>query len=280
MTSTVLVAQEYDVALSPSSANAAIGGTVELSVLATNAAPITAFSLGVRHDGAALDIEEVTLGDAVTAVTGQAPDERFFEINTDPASGPGFTVALILSFNDPNVSIAAGSDHELIKVRYRVMANEAGTTTVRLADDLGPASNPVRVVLDTGNGDAHRITDLSGNGEAAVEISDVVAGAFLRGDVSQNGRLDILDARVILDYAFNEVVSPISTNCLVAFNVDGSTRSDVSGQEDANDIGLTDALFVLNTLFADDFPPAPFPDCGVSPNPLSERMACTEFNCR
>ena len=277
VSSSVVLAQDYDVSLSPSTIDANVGGTLELSVVAKNAAPITGFSLGVRHDAAALDIVEVALGEAATAAN-DAPDARFFEINTDPSGGPGFTAALVLSVDDPGVSIPVGEGQELLKVRYRVMASEAGMTTVSLAQDLGAPQ--VRVVLDTMNGDAQRIVDLSGDGQATVSFTVSTEGAFLRGDVSQSGRLDILDATVILRYAFFEEVSPISENCLVAFNADGSTRSDVVGQEDPRDIGLLDGLLVLNTLFAGDSPPAPFPSCGPSPNPLAERMACGEFNCR
>lgn len=79
-------------------------------------------------------------------------------------------------------------------------------------------------------------------------------GKFKRGDVNDDGRLDIADAINLLDYLFNEKPDPICPDSADA-NDDG--RLDIS---DA--IKIIDALFVPGTVMP---APDPFKECGKDP---------------
>jgi hypothetical protein len=84
---------------------------------------------------------------------------------------------------------------------------------------------------------------------------------FLRGDVDQNGALEISDPIGTLGYLFLGSQTP---GCLDA--------------ADANDDGalnLTDALYSLSFLFSGGAPiPPPYPDCGADRTP--DQIGCAE----
>ena len=83
--------------------------------------------------------------------------------------------------------------------------------------------------------------------------SDTAPGSnkrFLRGDVNQDGKLSVQDAKVLLDLVYNSSYEPA---CLESADVnnDGKVR-------------LGDALQLLNHVMRGMVPPAkPFPSCGL-----------------
>jgi hypothetical protein len=78
------------------------------------------------------------------------------------------------------------------------------------------------------------------------------AARFLRGDVVDDGKLDLTDAVVIVDYLF---VGGAVPPCLKAADVD-----------DSGDIDLTDAVHLLGHLFLGGPPPSsPRGSCGADP---------------
>ena len=82
---------------------------------------------------------------------------------------------------------------------------------------------------------------------AAVTESNTI---FLRGDVNQDGKLSVQDAKVLLDLVYNSSYEPA---CLESADVnnDGKVR-------------LGDALQLLNHVMRGMAPPAkPFPSCGL-----------------
>jgi len=77
---------------------------------------------------------------------------------------------------------------------------------------------------------------------------------FLRGDVEENGEINITDAVSILGFLF---LGNFETECRDALDVD-----------DRGSVELTDALSLLNYLFQAGLPPArPFPEPGTDPTP-------------
>lgn len=86
---------------------------------------------------------------------------------------------------------------------------------------------------------------------------------FIRGDVDADGTMNITDPIVLLRYLFQSGTEP---SCLVAADVDAS-----------GDLNVADALYALNYLFArGPHPGAPFPTCGVNPEPETT-LGCEDY---
>jgi hypothetical protein len=88
-----------------------------------------------------------------------------------------------------------------------------------------------------------------------------VAAAFTRGDIDQNGRLQITDAVFLLTYLFLNGSAPA---CLDAADVDDDAR-----------VTVGDAVYVLGYLFINGPPPHdPFAACGED---TGESLGCARF---
>ena len=91
------------------------------------------------------------------------------------------------------------------------------------------------------------------------------SGMFHRGDVRQNGRIDITDAILLLGFLFGG--SPVG--CEEAADVD-----------DDSQVMVTDAILLLRYLFSDGPPPAapgpPGEPCGLDPSE-SPSLGCTTY---
>jgi hypothetical protein len=85
---------------------------------------------------------------------------------------------------------------------------------------------------------------------------------FKRGDVTDDGNIDLTDGIQVFKYLF---LGTVTIDCLDA--------GDASA--DAN-LDLTDGLLILKWLFLGGrSPEAPFPDCGV--NPFADQLGCDSF---
>jgi hypothetical protein len=261
------------------------GGPVTLEIGVDNTpGEVTGFSLGVLHDPAVLTIEEVGLGPAIEAVLGQgnSPDGDFFQLNTTPEGGAGFTIAMLFSAAAMDLVLPAGTDHHILNARYAIAsAAPPAQTAVSITGDLG--SPQVAVVLDR-SGLAQLPTGTATTTAVVLLSGDTTAVAFVRGDVNQNGRLDSLDTILTVDYLFGgaklEVGAATRDNCLVIMNYNGSMAKGDPDIEDFADIDISDMLGVVLFLFQRGAPPpAPFPQCGQPDIPVSANVACTASAC-
>jgi hypothetical protein len=267
----------YNLFFRPTEASALAGGTVTLSLRLENRPDALAgVSFGVRHTPEVLSFRALEMGSALEAALGAGgADERFFALDSSHAGG--ITVAILLLVESPGTSIPPGDDQDLFSIAYDVIASGEAAGEVRIAEDLG--SPPVQVVFDVGGGGvARRPTAPGRDTSVAVSVRTSATAPYIRGDVDGNGRLQVTDGIVILRAFFGqEDFSGVPTfrDCLVAYNTDGSTRLESPAAEDMADVGVTDAIYLLNALFQNGPPPpAPFPGCGVTAVPASERMAC------
>ena len=86
--------------------------------------------------------------------------------------------------------------------------------------------------------------------------------SFVRGDVTDTGSINIIDAITLVRALFDPTGVPLP--CQDAADVDDNGR-----------LGLTDAIYLMNFALArGDAPPAPWPDCGRDPSPDDVR-SCT-----
>ena len=88
-------------------------------------------------------------------------------------------------------------------------------------------------------------------------------GSFARGDVNDDGTVDISDAVFALGFFFT--AGSDAPHC----------RRSLDVNDDAQ-LNVADPVFLLTTLFSSGVqPPPPYPDCG--PDPTPDLLGCVEF---
>ena len=103
---------------------------------------VQAWSFGVAHDAAALEILAAEIGSTTETINdGQPP--KFLKVNTEFEEGVGVNMAVVITFGLP-VTLDAGDDYELLRMRYRVVANpsqvdpcEPIETSIEFVNTLG-----------------------------------------------------------------------------------------------------------------------------------------------
>ena len=151
--------------------------------------PVAGFSFGVCHDSAALQIQSVSVGSALTALNGgTGPD--FVEIS--PTVGQGFTAGVVFDFDQMDVlPVSVGS--EILVAEY--LGGVEGMTTVDFCDNLG---NPaVAIVVTTASG----FTDIPALEPGTVTVT-AAAGTFRRGDLNADGVKDESDFALLESWLF------------------------------------------------------------------------------
>lgn len=228
---------------------------------------IGGFQLAITYDSAKLSfqapsvVEQYWLGTDLDAalISFQNSTIEVLDVRTQaqsPQPGIGFlSISAQFDFTTPLLgqSLAPGDGDSLIRINFNV-ANNIGlvgqTATIAFTDGIIPA-NPggpslppaTNVVITT---DGFGIPPILEDG--VVQIVD--DPSFIRGDVNEDGTLNLADPINLLSYLFSSGPSP---NCGSAadFNDDGG-----------NDI--SDAIYALAYLFTDGSqPPHPFPGCGI-----------------
>lgn len=88
---------------------------------------------------------------------------------------------------------------------------------------------------------------------------------FVRGEVNDEGAIDVTDAIVVLGYLF--LGSPVTLPCF-----------DAADTNDSGDLNLTDGVYLLHYLFAGGSPPPPpFAECAE--DPTDDALGCTSPQC-
>ncbi len=86
---------------------------------------------------------------------------------------------------------------------------------------------------------------------------------FVRGDVNDDGALNVADAIAGIYYIFGLAASP--PTCLQSVDAD-----------DSGDIDLADPIYILQYLFVSGSPPKePFPECGWDTTP--DALTCESY---
>jgi hypothetical protein len=244
-------------------------------VLETRSAGVQGFSYGVRHDGRALTIENVTTDetDAGRVFFAQGFDPTRFEdledCTADPGPrcsnrlpGNGFISATVLDSVPGELPLGTNS---LARATYRLeptaaAVNEAGLFlefTERLAKRNAP---PTAINLT-----------IFGRSAGPRTLADgkiiVRPRPFHRGDPDGDGRLSVADAALLLLFLFLAGPAP---GCLDAADADDDGRIDA-----------TDPVLILRWLFASGTapaPPGPPPaPCGRDPEGPGPGLGCDAY---
>lgn len=204
----------------------------------------TGFSLALRHDPAALEIESAEFFPEFIGGFVRADGSKAIAAAEDRA------VASAVSSRSAPVALAPG-DHRALRIAYRLAPDlrpyDAVRTRVEFAGDLDVESGSPATSFQPGDA---LPCDLFG---AELEIS-VTPDEWIRGDANGDKRTDISDAIGIL----GDLFLGSEARCRRAMETNGDGAVD-----------LADAVYLLNHLFAGGpGPPEPFPHCGWAPSEL------------
>jgi len=222
---------------------------------------VTGFQFGLAVDSQEVRVESIEPGAAVEAAGGA----DFWGVRVH--EGKGATLGAVLALEPAGGSWRAlpanTADQEIARVTLCTTAGES-TVTVGLTGELGDPV--VEVVVDV-DGTSYT-PELGDPVSVTVQRSCAAQAQFVRGDVNQDGRLNVSDGVAIARFVFNT----------------GRHRDLIAACQDsadANDDGevtLVDALYVLRYLFTNgpDIPP-PAGSCG--PDPTEDSLGCSAFRC-
>ncbi|MBN1418091.1 MAG: hypothetical protein JXP34_04905 [Planctomycetes bacterium] len=226
-------------------------GATELRVKVLLETPdkITGFSFGVTHNESLLNLRAVENG-ADLAATNGGGGPAFLEIDAAPDPGPGATVGCLISMNKPFDSLGPGGGLHLFDLVYDIDAGATAGMTSNLTFTGTLDTPPVEIVLDA-SGTAYTPED----GTVVLDSARVVYGGggtgpdFLRGDLTEDGRLTISDGVRIARALFQ--AGP------------AITCDDAADTNDDEKLDAADVLYLLNHLFlGGPALPAPSAACG------------------
>ena len=173
--------------------------------------------------------------------------------------------AIIVSKIEPGAAVkvlpACATNQEIAVVSYINTSGQSATAQVTLSGNLGTPKVPLVIDVDGTSYDVQ-----TGPG-----VSITVGGGqppFVRGEVNQDGKLNVSDAVVIARYVCNL----------------GSQKAKIDACKDAADVNddgsitAADALYLLAYLFTGGAAiPAPAGACGIDPTP--DGLDCVQYQC-
>lgn len=173
--------------------------------------------------------------------------------------------AIIVSKIEPGAAVkvlpACATNQEIAVVSYINTSGQSATAQVTLSGNLGTPKVPLVIDVDGTSYDVQ-----TGPG-----VSITVGGGqppFVRGEVNQDGKLNVSDAVAIARYVFNL----------------GSQKAKIDACKDAADVNddgsitAADALYLLAYLFTGGAAiPAPAGACGIDPTP--DGLDCVQYQC-
>jgi len=216
-------------------------------------APSAGYSLGMAHDPAVLAINTATT--VVTSTSGEEVDFEQVNIYFD-----GVTQGVVYSFvGEWTLTMVDATD--VLEIEYQLQAGvltdatASSTTVLEIVDTLGDPPVVNVIVLD---GASFPAVPVNGT----LTLTPYVGSQFIRGDVTQNGTLDVADGIGVLNYLFLFT----STTCFNALDADNS-----------GNVSISDAVRILCAVFCPGSPaPAgPYPGCGV--DVAADGGTCDEY---
>ncbi|OUU23872.1 MAG: hypothetical protein CBC13_04620, partial [Planctomycetia bacterium TMED53] len=216
------------------------------------------FSFGLSHDASLLSADTFNAGSALSALNaGSGPD--FLDVNT---FSDGITCGCVYSFSSPGtITLQLASQTTLGTIAYNtvpsgLIGNSAGvTTSLNWSNALGA---PPVINIMVVNGQANPANLINGSVDLVAAI-----GGFVRGDVNDDGGINIADAVSLLAGLFTGGLLPCAD--AADANDDGSTN-------------IADAVYVLANLFSGGpgMPAPTGPACG--PDPTTDALDCASYN--
>lgn len=199
------------------------------------------YSLGLGHDPAVLAINTATT--VVTSTKGETADFEEISIFAD-----GVTQGIVFNFvGEWTLAMVEATD--VLEIEYQLQAGVLTNATAAF-------STPLQIIDTLGEPPVVNVVVVGGASVPADSVSGTLmltpyeGSQFIRGDVTQNGSLDIADGIGVLSFLF--VGS--STTCYNSLDAD-----------DTGNVSISDAVRILCAVFCPGSPPpaGPYPTCGV-----------------
>lgn len=222
---------------------------VDLEITAFNVSPLQGFTVCIRSDPARVKFLDVDLAGTITEAVGADWVSPIF----DNARGH-FVLGVLLDAAPPflgQVIPASGLSLTIAKVRLQALdaGPAGGSVELELVDGVGAPPIHNHFVIDN-----RTVAPVKRNGR----LSIITDGPFIRGDVNEDGRLDITDPIAEAEWLFRD-----------GFQVECPKAGDA---DDDGDTDLGDLIYSLRFLFlGGPALPAPFPGAGFDPTPDSLR---------
>lgn len=245
-TDAVAVGAETSYAVSMRNATDSLGFQLGIGLATAGGTTTHTFSATLGRENALIDLIISDLDG-----NGQAP------ATPNSATSDESTISNI----ERGAAIAAFSDADFFAWDGDPEVGGPGATAVHVADLNPPANQAGNVIPATADG-----APCSLNEVLVVTLGGDVGQPFSRGDADGDGKLNVLDAVLIIQFAANNL--PLRVDCMKAYDADDDGLVDVM-----------DAVPVLMYTFQRGADLAsPFRVCGQDGS--SDALGCTDSNCQ
>ncbi|MEM7260698.1 MAG: hypothetical protein AAF488_01820, partial [Planctomycetota bacterium] len=219
------------------------GQTREVRTFLQNDVQLQAYSYGVCHDPAELDLLSVEGGSIELDVV----PSPFFDFHQITVLEDSFTVGVVL-FGPGTSRIPVSYGHEMEIATYAALAS---APTVSELEFCSVGSPPVALCAIPVQSGSCLSPDL-------VHGSLTIAPIFRRGDANSDGVVDLADPIHHLRHLFDG--DPVNCRSAIDTNDDGQ-------------VDLADPIYALIFLFDDGAPP-PSPGTACGPDPTPDALDC------
>lgn len=216
---------------------------------------VAGFSMIMSHDEALLSINEVTT--PLLSPEGVAPQ---FDEGTIFPNGMSHGIVFSLSFA---WTLSFPVATPALDIHYQMLsgpltgATSSTSAALNFEDNLN--GDPGTNVVSSAGGISYAAVTV----DSALTLTPYEGSQFIRGDVDQNGSLDLADGIGVLQFLFLNT----ATTCYSSLDAD-----------DTGNVSISDAVRVLCAVFCPGAPaPAgPYPGCGV--DSTDDDGTCEEYS--
>jgi PKD repeat protein len=218
-------------------------------IIASHKDPVKGFQVTGVFDPNVLVLQKIVKDG--TALNNYEPEFWGPSISNDP-SDPYFFAGVIFDYNPPfeGQTLPPSAAQIITHMIFDCLpvAPQGGNTVVELRNGVGRNQN--YNVFEIGQ--TAMLPVLTSSIVSIIPLDGAVPVPFVRGDVDQNGSVDLSDAIAILAYLFTGGAKPA---CMDSADVN-----------DTNSVDIADPILLLGFLFLGGLAPAvPFPNFGLDP---------------
>ncbi len=222
-----------------------VGETAFVEIAGLNLEPLQGFSLAIRFDPKILELVDADLEGTITASVGAEYVAPLID-NDEGSLGLGVLLDQVPPFDSQEIPIA-GFEMPLARLRFRVLATteDSAGTDIRFVESVGEPAIRNRFVIYNKSVPAQTQSG---------RLSFLFQIPFLRGDVNEDGLVDLSDSVKMLQWIILGMPGPVCEKA-----------------GDTDDSGVVESKDIIHLLFylfrGGDVIAPPFPGIGLDPTP-------------